>query len=292
MESLLKYFEALYKLSDVLYGYSAVHHTQYTKLEKLDTSEERSVISNVEKRYSIADDEKVKKFFKTILDYYYQKTYYQQTDMPLNHRAKDIKEEVKAALIKRIPGYFTPEPSQDEETRKLIEPIVIDKAAKMYDLVDFIFLTLKKVLLNTEKGYNEALKVMETNSHLDFRKEIHNISMYLYITFIHLFPSDLKLLLKKALKIDDLDQKIMDKCHGIIIRHNQERVCNIKRSDSPTSPMKSPLLDAEQESKMFDFMMDLPGQSIDDKPDIALKSKYSIGMLINIFSILQGRKRF
>lgn len=287
MEGLLKYFETLYKLSDVLYGYSAVHHTQYNQLQKLDTSEDRSVISNVEKRYSIADDEKVKKFFKTILDYYYQ-----QDSIPLNYRATDIKEAVKAALIKRIPGYFTQDPSQDEEITRLIEPIITDKAAKLYDLMDYMFLTLKKVLLNTQKGYNEALKVMSSDSNMEFKKEIHNISMYLYITFIHIFPTDLRLLLKKALKIDDLDQKIMDKCHGIIIRHNQERVCNIKRHDSPTSPIKSHLLDAEQESKMFDFLMDLSGQPIDDKPDIALKSKYSIGMLLNIFSILQGRKRF
>ena len=287
MEGLLKYFETLYKLSDVLYGYSAAHHKQYTQLEKLSTSEEKSEISNVEKKYSIADDEKVKKFFKTILDYYYQ-----QDSIPLNYRATDVKEEIKAALIKRIPGYFTQDPSQHEEVTRLIEPIITDKAAKMYDLMDYMFLTLKKVLLNTKKGYNEALKVMGTNSHLDFRKEIHNISMYLYVTFIHAFPNDLRLLLKKALNIDDLDQKIMDRCHGIIIRHNQERVCNIKRNDSPTSPIKSPLVDAEQESKMFDFLIDLPGQSIDDKPDIALKSKYSIGILLNIFSILQGRIRF
>jgi hypothetical protein len=272
MEGLLKYFETLYKLSDVLYGYGNIEHKQYTQLEKLDTSEEKSVILNVEKRYSIADDEKVKKFFRTILDYYYQ-----QDSIPLNYTATDIKEEVKAALIKRVADYSV---------------IYNAKAAKMYDLMDYMFLTLKKVLLNTKKGYNEALKVMGPNSHLDFRKELHNISMYLYITFIHAFPTDLRLLLKKALRIDDLDQKIMDKCHGIIIRHNQERVCNIKRDDSPTSPVKSPLVDAEQESKMFDFLIDLPGQSIDDKPDIALKSKYSIGMLLNIFAIIQGRKRF
>jgi hypothetical protein len=161
----------------------------------------------------------------------------------------------------------------------------------MYDLVDFIFLTLKKVLVNTKKGYNEALKVMNKSSHLDFRKEIYNISMYLYITFIHVFPPELRERLRKALKISDLDQKILDKCHGIIIRHNQQRVCNIKLADSPTSPLKSSFLDAEQEGELFDFLMDLPGKSMDDKPDIPLKSKYSIGMLINIFSILQGRKR-
>jgi hypothetical protein len=287
MEGLLKYFETLYKLSDVLYGYSAAHHKQYTQLEKLSTSEDKSDISNVEKRYSIADDEKVKKFFKTVLDYYYQ-----QDSIPLNYRSTDVKEEIKAALIKRIPGYFTQDPSQHEEVTRLIEPIITDKAAKLYDLMDYMFLTLKKVLSNTKKGYNEALKVMGADSHLEFRKELHNISMYLYITFIHVFPIDLRLLLKKALRIDDLDQKIMDKCHGMIIRHNQERVCNIKRDDSPTSPIKSPLLDAEQDVGLFDFLSDLPGKSVDDKPDIALKSKYSIGMLLNIFSILQGRKRF
>jgi hypothetical protein len=272
MEGLLKYFETLYKLSDVLYGYSELEHKQYNQLEKIDTSEHKTIILNVEKRYSIADDEKVKKFFKTILDYYYH-----QDNIPLNHTSIDIKEEVKVALIKRVPDYYV---------------IYNAKAIKMYDLMDYMFLTLKKVLLNTKKGYNEALKVMGPNSHLDFRKEISNISMYLYITFIHIFPTDLRLLLKKTLHIDDLDQKIMDKCHGIIIRHNQERVCNIKRDDSPTSPITSPFLDAEQEYKMFDFLIDLPGQSIDDKPDIALKSKYSIGMLLNIFSIIQGRKRF
>jgi hypothetical protein len=287
MEGLLKYFETLYKLSDVLYGYSNVEHKQYAHLEKLSTSEDKSDISNVEKRYSIADDEKVRKFFKTVLDYYYQ-----QDSIPLNYRSTDVKEEIKAALIKRIPGYFTQQSLQDEETRKLIDPIVTDKAAKLYDLMDYMFLTLKKVLSNTKKGYSEALKVMGPDSHLDFRKELHNISMYLYITFIHVFPPDLRLLLKKALRIDDLDQKIMDKCHGMIIRHNQERVCNIKRDDSPTSPIKSPLLDAEQDVGLFDFLSDLPGKSVDDKPDIALKSKYSIGMLLNIFSILQGRKRF
>jgi hypothetical protein len=287
MEGLLKYFETLYKLSDVLYGYGVPQHKQYVQLEKLNTGEERGDISNVEKRYSIADDERVKKFFTIVLDYYYH-----IDNIPLNHRAIDVKEEIKASLIRRIPGYFVSEKFQDENVRKLVEPVIIDRAARLYDLVDFIFLTLKKVLLNTKKGYTEALKTMGSDSHMDFKKEIHNISMYLYVTFIHLFPNDLRLLLKKALKVDDLDQKILDKCHGMIIRHNHERVCNIKRVESPTSPLKSSFLDAEQESKMFDFLIDLPGQSIDDKPDIALKSKYSIGMLLNIFSILQGRKRF
>jgi len=285
MDRLLKYFETLYKLSDILYIYSPAEHKQYSTLTKLDP-EDKSVLS-VDKKYSIADDDKVLKFFKTVLDYYYQ-----QDTIPLNHTATDVDEKLKASLIKRIPGYFTLDNLQDEYSRKLVEPVVNGKAAQLYDLVDFIFITLKKVLLNTKIGYNSALKMMNKDSHLDFRKELHNISMYLYITFIHLFPNDLRVLLKKALKVDDLDQKILDRCHGIIIRHNQERVCNIKRDDSPTSPLTSPNLDAEQETGLFDFLIDLPGTSHEDKADIALKSKYSIGMLLNIFSILQGRKRF
>lgn len=225
-------------------------------------------------------------FFKVVLDYYYQQDY-----IPLNHVARNVPEEIKASLIKKLPGYFTSEILKDKNVKHLVDPIVTGKAAQLYDLVDFIFLTLKKVLINTKKGYNEALKVMNKNSHLDFRKEIYNISMYLYITFIHVFPKELRESLRKALKISDLDQKILDKCHGIIIRHNQERVCNIKKDDSPTSPLKSSFLDAEQEGELFDFLMDLPGKAMDDKPDIPLKSKYSIGMLINIFSVLQGRKR-
>jgi len=271
MNSLIKYFETLHQLSDLLYIYSPAVHKEYSELEKLNTSEEKSTISQVEKKYSLADDDKVIIFFKTVLDYYYR-----QPDIPLTHTASDVSNEVKAALIKKIPEYSLN---------------YIHKASKMYDLVDFIFVTLKKVLLNTKKGYNEALKVMSKNSHLDFRKEIYNISMYLYITFIHVFPTELRESLRKALKISDLDQKILDKCHGIIIRHNQERVCNIKKEDSPTSPLKSTFLDAEQEGELFDFLMDLPGKAMDDKPDIPLKSKYSIGMLINIFSVLQGRKR-
>lgn len=271
MKTLIKYFETLYQLSDILYIYSSPVYKEYTELEKLNTSEEKSSVSHVEKKYSLADDDKVIAFFKTVLDYYYR-----QPDIPLKHTASDISDEIKASLIKKVPEYSVN---------------YTYKASKMYDLVDFIFLTLKKVLLNTKKGYNDALKVMNKNSQLDFRKEIYNISMYLYITFIHVFPQDLRVLLKKELKISDLDQKILDKCHGIIIRHNQERICNIKRSDSPTSPLKSTFLDAEQESEMFDFLMDLPGKAMDDKPDIPLKSKYSIGMLLNIFSVLQGRKR-
>ena len=271
MEGLLKYFETLHKLSDVLYMYSAPEHKQYAQLTKLDTSEDK-FISQVEKKYSIADDDKVNKFFTTVLDYYYH-----QDTIPLNYTVTDINDELKAALIKRIPNYSI---------------IYNAKAAKMYDLLDFIFTTLKKVLLNTRIGYDNALKMMKKDSHLDFRKELHNISMYLYVTFVHLFPNDLRLLLKKALHVDDLDQKILDKCHGMIIRHNNERVCNIKRVDSPTSPLKSSFLDAEQVTSVFDFMVDLPGTSYEDKPDIALRSKYSIGMLLNIFSILQGRKRF
>lgn len=286
MESLLKYFETVHKLSDILYGYSYPEYKQYQQVEKLTTSEEKSVISNVQKRYSIADDEKVKLFFKTILDYYYHKD-----TIPLNHTVTNIDEQTKAALIRKIPGYFVF--NLNESDKQLIEPIVRDKAAKMYDLMDFIFVTLKKVLLHTQKGYDEALKVIKTSSHhMDFRNELHNIPMYLYITFIHIFPSDLRLLLKKSLKIDDLDQKIMDRCHGMIIRHNYERVCNIKRADSPTVPIKSNFLDATQESGRFDFLMDLSGLSVEDKPDISLKSKYSIGMLVNIFSIIQGRKHF
>lgn len=271
MNNLIKYFETLYQLSDLIYIYSPPVYKEYSELEKLSTSEEKTEISNVEKKYSLADDEKVVTFFKVVLDYYYR-----QPDIPLNHTASGVSDEIKASLIKKIPDYSVN---------------YTYKASKMYDLVDFIFVTLKKVLLNTKKGYNEALKVMSKNSQLDFRKEIYNISMYLYITFIHVFPKELREQLKKSLKISDLDQKILDKCHGIIIRHNQERVCNIKREDSPTSPLKSPLLDAEQEGELFDFLMDLPGKSMEDKPDIPLKSKYSIGMLVNIFSILQGRKR-
>jgi hypothetical protein len=284
MERLLKYFETVYELSDVLYMYSAPQYKQYSNLTKLDTQE--SSVLSVEKRYSIADDEKVVKFFTIVLDYYYH-----QDKIPLNHTVTNIGEQLKASLIRKIPGYF--EFNIDDNKKKLIEPIIVDKAARLYDLVDFIFTNLKKVLLNTKTGYDNALKIMDKdNPFLDFRKELNNVSMYLYVTFIHVFPNDLRLLLKKALKVDDLDQKILDRCHGIIIRHNNTRVCNIKKLDSPTSPLKSSYLDSEQASGVFDFLVDLPGTSYEDKPDIALRSKYSIGMLLNIFSILQGRKRF
>lgn len=73
---------------------------------------------------------------------------------------------------------------------------------KLFDLVDFMFKTIKKIL--DEININE-INIDEINIYI-------NVYILFYITFYSVFPQDLKDILSRELNLTDIENNIIKKC--------------------------------------------------------------------------------
>lgn len=218
----LKGIESFLKFFEVKYNYS--------ELVKFDEKLHGDII----KHSSVSSIPMLQLFFKIVLEYYYLH------DIPLEYSDTNISDDIKLSLIKKIESY---------------QIIYKEKAVKMFNLVDFMFKIMRDILKKSKKGFN----LWSANQPLlDFNTQIsYDIDLFFYIVFMHVFPSELRSILKKELHISNLEDNIIHKCNGIIMK--QGKICKMVKSDwqqhyeSPTIPT-SPIDVVSDDESYFDFL--------------------------------------
>lgn len=187
--------ESLLKYFDIKYNIK-----EFINLEK----ETKNI---TETSFSVSKSQMLNVFFTTLLEYYYK-----NDTLNIDYNDTSISDEIKDNLIKKV------------------YPIIYKaKAAKMFNLVDFMFKTFRKVLVKANSGY---LKWMQKPGvfNIDFTVSLMpNIDILFYIIFVNVLPEDLKILLRKELKITSLENNILTKCSGILFKKN--KICNFKNDD-------------------------------------------------------------
>ena len=246
IESFLKFFEVKYNYSDII------------KFEE-------KLPGDIVKRISVSNIPMLQLFFKVILDYYKDNTF------ELSFSDKDISDDTKFTLIKKIDGY---------------EMITYDKAISLFNLVDFMFKIMKNILKKSKKGFD----IWSAGKPINFNQTLkYEIDLFFYIVFRHVFPEDLRNILKEELHISKLEDNIIHTCNGIIIK--QGKVCNVMKKDdnqekvetpvSPKTPI-SPISSISDEESYFDFMT-IKKEKLNslDKPE-------GMAMVLKIISMLRG----
>lgn len=161
------------------------------------------------KIYSISHSKVLQFFFSIILDYYYSH------DILIDYNDKKTDDKIKSDIMKKL------------------YPIIKDnKAKQLFDMMDFMFSTFKKILMSTNTGFIQWVETIPTKLRLSSTL-LPNLDVFFYIIFIKVFTDDLKNILKRELHISDLEYSILNKCQGIIIRNNT-RICNISENSNKT----------------------------------------------------------
>ncbi len=251
MENFLKVFEVKYKYQEII-----------SFEQKYNGGENGPLI----KHFSISKIPMLQLFFKIVLEYYYRH------DIPLDYSDKTLTDEMKMQILKKIESYHI---------------IYQDKAVKMFNLVDFMFKNLKKVIEKSKKGFD----IWKEGRPISFNQTImYDIDIYFYILFVHVLPQDLKDVLRKELHISNLENDIITKCSDIIIKN--DRICNIMKVESTTpSPQTStpqtpsPIDSISEEEPYFKLKFSSPKK---DKINYSLEKPEGIGMLLKMFSMLRG----
>jgi hypothetical protein len=250
MEDFLKFFEVKHNFNDII------------------KFEDKVKGQDVVKYYSISKIPMLQLFFKIILEYYYRH------EIILDYSDNSISDETKSRLIQKIESY---------------QIIYQEKGVKMFNLVDFMFKNLRRVLEKSKKGFD----LWKQGKPISFNQTImYDIDLYFYILFFHVLPSDLKSILKRELHISDMEDNIINKCTGIIIKN--DRICNLSQEDlksplspypSPTSPTPSPIDSISENEPIFKLKF---SSSKKDKSNYSLNKAEGIGMLLKMFSMLRG----
>ena len=245
IESFLKFFEVKYKYADIIQLEEKLKH-------------------GTTKHISVGSIPMLQIFFKIVLEYY------KDNKFNLSFSDKDISNDIKSQLIKKIPGY---------------ENVQYDKAIALFNLVDFIFKIMKNILKKSKKGF----ELWSEGKPISFKQTLsYDIDLYFYIVFRHVFPEDLLDIFKKELHISHLEDSIINKCNGIIMQ--QGKVCNVMKQDeieSPKTPKTpvtpvSPMDSISDEESYFDFM------SIKKEKLNSVDKPQGMGMVLKILSMLRG----
>lgn len=246
--SFLKFFEVKYKYADII------------QLEE-------KLQQGTTKHISVASIPMLQVFFKILLEYY------KDNNFDLSFSDKDVANDIKSQLIKKIPGY---------------ENVQYEKSIALFNLVDFIFKIMKNILKKSKKGFD----LWSEGKPISFKQTLsYDIDLYFYIVFRHVFPEDLLDIFKKELHISQLEDNIITKCNGIIIQ--QGKVCNVMKQteiESPQTPQTpqtpktpvSPMDSISDEESYFDFM------SIKKEKLNSVDKPQGMGMVLKILSMLRG----
>lgn len=240
------------KLVDIE-NFIKLFETKYNYTELFSFNEKLK--NDVVKHYSVSHIPMLQVFVGIILEYY------KDHDILLDYSDKDITDDIKYTMLKKV-GNFS-----------------YEKSIQLFDLIDFMFKTMKKILIKSKKGFD----IWAEGKPLNFKQTIsYDIDVYFYIVFINVFPEELKDILRRELHISSLEDKIIRKCYGVIIKNNV--VCNIMKEDDKalyTQPILiSPKIDDISGQQLFDF-------SFKSKP-YSLDTREGIAMLLKIMSMLRG----
>lgn len=218
---------------------------------------------------SISKSQMLNVFCTNVLEYYYK------NDIPLDYSDISVSDEIKDNIIKKV------------------YPIIYQaKSMKMFDLMDFMFKTLKKILLKIHKGYTLWMEQPDV-TYLSFNMLIMpNIDILFYIIFINVFPEELKDILRRELRISPLEYKILSRCAGILIKNNQ-KICNLRTSEkslasSPISLSSNIMFDSIKDKSKPLISMEQLSPTKKPKSNLYLDTPDGILMILKLFNDLRG----
>lgn len=214
------------------------------------------------KQHSVSSSKMLILFFEIVLDYYHKNAY-----VPIDYSSTEP-EKLKLKLIENIYKIGYP-----------------DLFKKLFDLSDFMFKTIYKILTKIEDGYQKWDINISLSSSI-----FPNLDILFYITFYPVFPQELKDILHKELRLNEVEYKIIKKCNDQIIRGNS-KVCNT--SDDAIIPTES------NDFSKFDFISDeqktflqkiSPTKSTFPKnlPEYPLNTQIGVMTLFSIISKLRN----
>jgi len=185
IKDLINYFEVIYEITDII---------------KVDSR----ISIDLTKQKSISSSKMLILFFELVLDYYYK-----TGSVPIDY-SSTRPDKLKVKLINNIYKIDYP------------DSLAIDLLKKLFDLVDFMFKTIKSILVKIEQGYEKWIRTFD----ISLSSSIYpNIDILFYITFYPVFSDALRDILHKELRLNDIEYKIIKKCNNQIIRHNSN-ICN------------------------------------------------------------------
>jgi len=185
IKDLINYFEVIYEITDII---------------KVDSR----ISSDLTKQKSISSSKMLILFFELVLDYYYK-----TGSIPIDY-SSTLPDKLKVKLVNNIYKIDYP------------DSLAIDLFKKLFDLVDFMFKTIKSILIKIEQGYEKWIRTFD----ISLSSSIYpNIDILFYITFYPAFSDALRDILHKELRLNDIEYKIIKKCNNQIIRHNSN-ICN------------------------------------------------------------------
>jgi len=182
--TLIKYFETKYEITDII---------------KIDSRISHDLI----KQKSFSGSKMLTLFFEKVLDYYHKNSY-----VPIDYSSMEPVT-LKLKLIENI-------------YKLILEDIEPDLFKKLFDLVDFMFKTIKSILIKIEQGYEKWIRSINTSLSSSI---FPNLDILFYITFYPVFPEELRDVLHTELRLNETEYKIIKKCNDQIIRGNSN-VCN------------------------------------------------------------------
>lgn len=171
------------------------------------------------KQKSVSSSKMLILFFEVVLDYYYK-----IGSVPIDYSSTQS-DKLKVKMVENI-----------------YKVSYSDLFKKLFDLSDFMFKTIKSILIKIEQGYEKWDINISLSSSI-----FPNLDILFYITFYPVFPQELRDILHKELRLNETEYKIIKKCNDQIIRGNSN-VCNT--SDDARSPIES------NDFSKFDFISD------------------------------------
>ena len=210
----------------------------------------------------ISKSKKLNVFFKIILEYYYNH------DIPLDYTDMSVTINMKDIIIKRV------------------YPVVYnEKSIKMFDLMDFMFKTFKKIIKKTHLGYLDSLGKFG-QSFTFTRYIISSIDLFFYIIFIHVLPEELRYILRNELKLSNIEYKILNKCSDILIRENS-KICDLRNPEvyQTLSPINDTLQIDSIKSKSTLYQLISKSSN-----DLSVEKSMGFMMLLKIFTDLRDFK--
>ena len=255
IRNLVRYFEVVFKFKDII-------------------SFNSKISSDSTKEKSLSSSKMLILFFEIILDYYYK-----DKKVPIDYSSIEPLK-IKSSIIKKI--YKVNDVGDDDDDELFM---------KLFDLSEYMFKTVKKVLERTNEGFTKWEMEVESFN-LSFDSVIYpNIDLLFYIIFYSVFAKDLREQLHKELRLSDIEYKIIERCGGKIVRDN-DRVCNTKYISNTVY--------VDLTESKFDFISDKTRSFLEKiyspirvgtqsviKQDFSLKKSDGVKVLLNILQELR-----
>lgn len=248
-------------IKDLIKYFEVVY--EITNIIKIDSKISYDLI----KQKSLSSSKMLILFFEVVLDYYYK-----IGSVPIDYSSTQP-DKLKVKMVENIYklGYS-------------------DLFKKLFDLADFMFKTIKSILIKIEQGYEKWVRTVNVSLSSSI---FPDLDILFYITFYPVFSQDLRDILHKELRLNETEYKIIKKCNHQIIRGNS-KVCNI--SDDSSNPIES------NDFSKFDFISDeqktflqkiFPTKSIFPKnlPEYPLNTQTGVMTLFSIVTKLRDFDR-